>query len=212
MNSKQDLAEYWIRNGIIKDNRVIKAFMHVKRELFVSEEYKLHAYGDYPVPIPGGQTISQPTTVMMMTEALDVKIGNKILEVGAGSGYQAAILSKLVGNNGKVITTEIVEELIDYANSNINRAGIKNVKIIHYDGSQGYSKEAPYDRIIVTAACPSMPEPLVKQLKENGIIVAPIGSRYSQEVIKGRKIKDELVTETLGDFVFVPLRGKYGFD
>ena len=212
MNSKQDLAEYWIRNGIIKDNIVIKVFMRVKRELFVPEEYKMHAYGDYPVPIPGGQTISQPTTVMLMTEALEVKPGNKILEVGAGSGYQAAILSKLVGNNGKIITTEIVKELIDYASSNLKKSNISNVKLIHTDGSQGYEREAPYDRIIVTAACPEMPEPLVEHLKENGIIVAPIGSRYSQEVIKGKKIKDELVTETLGDFVFVPLRGRYGFD
>jgi len=212
MNSKQDLAEYWIRNGVIKDNRVIKAFMDIKRELFVPEEYKLHAYGDYPVTIPGGQTISQPTTVLLMTEALDIKHGNKVLEVGAGSGYQAAILSKLVENKGKIITTEIISELIDYANANLKKARIKNVKIIHTDGSQGYEKEAPYDRIIVTAACPKIPKPLVDQLKEDGLIVAPVGSRYSQQVIKGKKIKGQLITESMGEFMFVPLRGKYGFE
>lgn len=212
MNSKQDLAEYWIRNGIITDRRILKAFQDIKREDFVPSEYKLHAYGDYPVPIPGGATISQPTTVLMMTQALEIKSGQRVLEVGTGSGYQAAILSKLVGSKGKVISTEVVKELEDYAKRNLQKAGIKNVKVVYTDGSRGYEKEAPYDRIIVTAACPSIPEPLVKQLKDDGILIAPVGSRSSQEMIKAKKIKGKLVTENLGDFMFVPLQGEFGFD
>ena len=164
------------------------------------------------MPIPGGATISQPTTVLMMTQALEVKPGQKILEVGTGSGYQAAILSKLVGTKGKIITTEIVKQLEDYARSNLRKANIKNVIIIHTDGSQGYEQEAPYDRIIVTAACPHVPEPLVAQLKEQGILIAPVGSRHSQELLKIKKSKGKLTTENLGSFMFVPLKGKFGFE
>lgn len=212
MNSKEDLAAYWEQSGIITDKRILKAFNEIKREDFIPEEYKLHAYGDYPVPIPGGATISQPTTVLMMTQALEIKPGQKILEVGTGSGYQVAILSKLVGNKGRIISTEVVKEIEDYAKKNLKKAGIKNVAVIFTDGSVGYAKEAPYDRIIATAACPAIPEPLVKQLKEGGILLAPVGSKYSQEMIKARKTKGKLVTESLGDFVFVPLQGKFGFD
>lgn len=211
MPSKEQLVEHWTSSGIIKDKKVIESFKKVPRELFVAEERKEEAYGDYPLPIGEGQTISQPTTVMVMTQALDLKEGDKVLEVGSGSGYQAAIIAVIVGENGKVISTEIVNELVESAKSNIKKLKLKNVKIIKHDGSNGYAKEAPYDRIIITAACPKIPNPLIKQLREGGIIVAPVGNMNEQAMIKGRKIRGKLVEENLGNFMFVPLKGKYGY-
>ena len=211
MQEKQALVNYWTSNNIIKDKRLIEAFKKIPRENFIRKEDMDEVYGDYPLPIGYRQTISQPTTVMLMTEALEVKEGNKVLEVGAGSGYQAALLSVLVGKNGKVITTELIPELVKFAQDNIKKCNIKNVQIIEWDGSQGYEKEAPHDRIIVTAACPKIPEPLIKQLKENGIIIAPVGGLFNQTMIKGVKKDGTLKTKSLGYFRFVPLKGKYGY-
>ena len=211
MPSKEQLMEHWASSGIIKDKNVIDAFKKVPRELFVAEDRTEEAYGDYPLSIGKGQTISQPTTVMIMTQALELKEGDKVLEVGAGSGYQAAIIANIVGDNGKVISTEIVDELVESAKINIKKLKLKNVKIIKHDGSKGYAKEAPYDKIIITAACPKIPSPLIRQLKEGGIIVAPVGDMNEQEMIKGRKINGKLIEENLGDFMFVPLKGKHGY-
>lgn len=207
---KNYLIRYWKNSKIIRDDRVINAFKAVPRENFIHKEYLNEAYGDYPLPIGYGQTISQPTTVMIMTQALELKPGHKVLEVGAGSGYQAAIISKIVGKKGKVITTEIVPELVEFAKHNLGKCKIDNVFVIHHDGSQGYEKEAPYDRIIVTAACPSVPRPLIEQLKPNGIIILPVGSLSQQIMLKIRKVNG-LEKESLGNFVFVPLKGKYGY-
>lgn len=209
---KQRLIDYWKRTGTITDEKLLKTFNEVPRELFIRTGFKEEAYGDYALPIGEGQTISQPTTVMLMTQALELEQGHKVLEVGAGSGWQAAIIAKMVGNKGKVITTEIIPELAEFAKNNIEKAKIKNVKVIHYDGSQGYKKEAPYDRIIITAACPRIPQPLINQLKSNGIIVAPVGSLvFGQNMIKLRKTKSGIEQESLGSFAFVPLKGKYGY-
>lgn len=211
MTSKDQLMEHWISSGIIKDKRVIDAFRKVPRELFVAEERKEESYGDYPLPIGGGQTISQPTTVMIMTQALELKEGDKVLEVGSGSGYQAAIIANIVGKIGKVISTEIVGELAESAKRNIKKLKLKNAEIIKHDGSKGYAKEAPYNKIIVTAACPKIPNSLIKQLREGGIIVAPVGNMVEQVMIKGKKINGRIIEEKLGDFMFVPLKGKYGY-
>lgn len=211
MPSKEQLMEHWISSGIIKDKKVIDAFKKVPRELFVAEERKEEAYGDYPLPIGEGQTISQPTTVMIMTKALELKEGDKVLEIGSGSGYQAAIIAKIVKNKGKVTSTEIVEYLVELAKINIKKLKLKNVEIIKHDGSKGYVKEAPYDKIIITAACPRIPKPLIEQLREGGIIVAPVGDMNEQSMIRGRKTKGKLVEENLGNFMFVPLKGKHGY-
>lgn len=209
---KQQLIDYWKISGTITDEKLLKAFNEVPRELFIRDGFEEEAYGDYPLPIGGGQTISQPTTVMLMTQALELKEGQKVLEVGAGSGWQAAIIGKIVGNKGKVITTEIIPELAEFAGNNIKKAKIRNVEVINYDGSQGYEKEAPYDRVIITAACPKIPPPLINQLKNNGIIVAPVGSLvFGQDMLKLRKTKLGIEQESLGSFVFVPLKGKYGY-
>ncbi|MAG91117.1 protein-L-isoaspartate O-methyltransferase [Candidatus Woesearchaeota archaeon] len=209
MTSKEHLIEHWLSSGTIKDKRIIKAFKKVPREKFIRDKDD-EAYGDCPLSIGQGQTISQPTTVMVMTEALELKEGDKVLEVGAGSGYQAAIIANIVGDTGKVISTEIIDELAKFAQENINRLNLKNVKVIKHDGSQGYQQEAPYDKIIVTAACPKIPKPLTGQLKENGIIIAPVGNLIEQVMIKARKINNKLIEENLGQFVFVPLKGKHG--
>ena len=169
------LVEYWTRNKIITDEKLIEAFKKVPREKFILKEYLKEAYGDYPLPIHEEQTISQPTTVMLMSQALEVKLGHKILEIGTGSGYQAAILAEIVGSKGMVYTTEIKPSLVKFAKKNLKKAGIKNVKVIHADGSKGYARAAPFDRMIVTAAAPSTPKPLLKQLKIGGILVIPVG-------------------------------------
>lgn len=208
---KDNLVQYWEKSGLIKDKRVIEAFKDVPREKFILKEHSNEAYGDYPLPIFDNQTISQPTTVMIMTQALEVKPGNKVLEIGTGSGYQAAILSKLVGSKGVVVTTEIRERLVDFAKKNLEAVGIKNVYVMHADGSKGYEKEAPYDRIIVTAAAPAPPDVLVRQLKVGGILLIPVGSFYVQEMLKIRKTKKGLEKESLGTFRFVPLQGEHGW-
>lgn len=209
---KQQLIDYWKKSGTITDERLLKAFQEVPRELFITKGFEEQAYVDHPLPIGHKQTISQPTTVMLMTQALELKEGQKVLEIGAGSGWQAAIIGKIVGSKGKVITTEIIPELAKFAKGNIKKAKIKNVDVINYDGSQGYKKEAPFHRIIVTAACPKIPSPLIEQLDEDGILVAPVGSLvFGQDMVKLIKTKSGMKKESLGSFVFVPLKGKYGY-
>jgi len=198
---KQDLIEYWINNNIITDKRLIEAFKKIEREEFVLKEYKDDAYSDIALPILKGQTISQPTTVMIMLQALELKKTDKVLEVGSGSGYNAALLSKLVK---KVYTTEIIPELVEFAKKNLKN--IKNVKVIHCDGSKGLKEYSPYDKIIITAASEKVPDILFKQLKNNGILLAPIGPLHMQSLLKYKKKNNKLEVEDLGNFMFVPLK------
>ncbi|MBS3117369.1 protein-L-isoaspartate(D-aspartate) O-methyltransferase [Candidatus Woesearchaeota archaeon] len=206
---KKELLLRWKKEEIITSKKVLFAFDKVQRENFVPKEYKNEAYRDYPLPIGSNQTISQPTTVAIMTQALGVREGQKVLEVGTGSGYQAAILSVLVGENGRVFSVEIIPPLAQEARHALK--GYKNVKVILGDGSVGYKKEAPYDRIIVTAACPKILEKLVLQLQIGGILVAPVGSEYHQDMLKVKKLKNKIRVENLGGFLFVPLKGKEGY-
>jgi len=208
---KKQLIDYWKRSGLIKDKNVLSAFEKVKREDFVMGGDEHSAYADYPLPIHAGQTISQPTTVVMMTQALELKKGDNVLEVGTGSGYQAAIIASIVGSKGKVITTEVIPDLVKFAKANLKKAKIKNVIVVETDGSQGYEKEAPYDAIIVTAAAPAIPKKLVSQLKQGRTLVVPVGSLYMQEMVKIKKLKQDIDIKSLGHFAFVPLKGKGGF-
>jgi len=202
---KSSLIEFWRENKIIHSEKLLEAFRKVPREKFILEDYKDQAYADIALPLTKGQTISQPTTVMLMTQALDVNSDNKVLEVGTGSGYQAAILSYLAK---EIITTEIVPEMVSFAKKNLK--SYKNVKIIKAKENElGYKKEAPYDRIIVTAASPEIPKVLLEQLKPRGIMVVPVG-KYSQKMLVIKKDK-ELKINNLGEFMFVPLKGKFGF-
>ncbi len=206
---KESLMKYWVDNGIITNQDVLRAFRKVKRENFMTDEHRNYSYSDNAFPTIKGQTISQPTTVMMMTQDLNPIKGNKILEIGTGSGYQAAILAEII-NPGIVYTTEIVPELYELAKKNLKN--YKNVRIFLSDGSLGLKKYALFDRIIVTAACSETPMSLFRQLRINGILLAPIGDLYSQVIYKFTRLKDNIEEKVLGDFKFVPLKGKYGFD
>jgi len=210
---KKSLVEYWLNNSIVTDKNVIDAFNNIPRENFILKEYIEQAYGDFPLPIPANQTISQPTTVMIMTQELELKKNDKVLEIGTGSGYQSAIISKIIGSKGKVISTEIIPELIIFSRKNIFSLGIKNIKIIKVnEGEIGCKKYAKYDRIIVTSAMPSIPKKLYGQLKEYGILIAPVGDEYSQEMLKIRKLPyNKYDVKRLGMFQFVPCKGKFGF-
>jgi protein-L-isoaspartate(D-aspartate) O-methyltransferase len=189
---------------------LIKAFKEIPREKFVLKEYKEDAYKDIALPILMGQTISQPTTIMVMLHSLEIERGQNILEVGTGSGYTASLMSRLVGDKGKIISLEIVPELADFAKKNLRKLKVKNVKVVLSDGSVGYSKYAPYNRILVNAACPNINKTFLGQLKRHGIVILPVGGIYGQKLIKITK-NHEIHIETLGDFLFVPIRGRYGY-
>ena len=208
MDSNSAMVQGLISNGTLKSAVIIDAFMATDRRDFVTEGMSSIAYEDEPLPIGMGQTISQPSTVAMMTEALDPGIGMKILEIGTGSGYQAAILSRIVGDSGKVITIERLEKLFENAKKSLG--GYKNVSVVHADGSLGCEREAPFDRIIVTAASPGIPEPLKAQLADGGKLLIPVG-KYSQQMTLVTKTQGGFRQEILGDFLFVPLIGRHGF-
>ena len=212
MNQKISLVDFW-RQEYHFGERELKAFSSINRELFIPQGLRDVAYEDRPLPLLRGKTISQPTTVMIMTAALEVQEGDKVFEVGSGSGYQAAILSKLVGKKGKVYSMEVIPELIEFATQNLKKAAIKNVEIIEGDGSKGLENEGPFDRIIITAACKEFPEPLIEQLKPEGLILGPVGDEQEQEMVVGMKEKDgRLSLHFLGQFTFTPMYGKYGFE
>jgi len=216
MDGKEEEKERMFRflkeTSFLKSGKVEKAMRRVDRELFVPEGEKSFAYYDTAIPIGHGQTISAPTVVAFMLEALDLKEGMKVLEVGAGSGYNCALLSLLVGGRGKVVSVERVPELAELARANIVSAGIgmENIEIIVGDGSEGYEPEAPYDRIIVTAALPSLDSghPLIARLKKDGKLLAPVGE-YLQDLVLFEKRSGR--TSKILPVMFVPLIGKYGF-
>lgn len=206
-SEKERLIKHLIEQKALKTPRIIEAFRKIPRHLFVPEEHLSYAYEDYPLPTIGGQTISQPYTVAIMTEALEPKLGEKILEIGSGSGWQAAILGYCVDKKGKIITLEIDPDLVEFAKKNIKKVKLKNVEIICDDGKLGYPKEAPYDKCIITAACDGIPKLVIEQTKIGGRIVAPVNSFFGQSMIVADKISEsKLKKKDLGSFVFVPLR------
>ena len=195
-SARKKMVEGDLKGRDITDQNVLEIMGRVERHRFVDKHLQSIAYADHPLPIDEGQTISQPYIVALMTQILKLKSGEKVLEIGTGSGYQAAILSLLAK---KVITIERIKELYEFAKSNLR--SYKNVIIIHDDGSKGWEKEAPYDRIIVTASARDIPEPLIEQLKNNGKMVLPVKDEMFLVEKKSRKI-----TKTfLGYYAFVPL-------
>jgi len=192
------------------DEKVLKAMMRVPRHLFVPKSYEKEAYVDVPLPIGGGQTISAPHMVAIMCDLLDLNEGDKVLEVGAGSGYHCAVVSEIVGKKGKVIAVERFSDLAERARELLKRLGYDNVVIVVGDGSMGFEPEAPYDKIYVTASAPDVPKPLLEQLKPGGKMVIPIG-RYDQYLYVIEKDEKGLKKRVWGQVRFVPLIGKYGF-
>jgi len=207
------LVQHLQDSGAIKNESVKNAFLNVKRELFVAENMQAHAYADDALPIGHNQTISQPTTIAIMLELLDVKEGMKVLEVGAGCGYVVALLSQLVGEKGKVNGIEIVPELLERSKKNLEKIGAVNVTLISGDGSKGWDNEQEFDRILLSASCPFVPKPLLDQLREKGKIVAPVGDPYTQQLITIMKKGNQILKQEYpyGYFAFVPLKGKHGW-
>jgi len=197
--------------GYIKTPLVEKAFLEVPRENFVPYHLKKSAYLDIPLEIGFGQTISAPHMVAIMCEALVLKKGQKVLEIGSGSGYHAAVVSKIIGEKGRVYSVERIKELADIARENIRKTGIKNVEVFVGDGSLGFKRFAPYDRIYVTCAAPDIPKPLIDQLKDPGLLLIPVG-RYYCDLMLLRKENGKISTKNLGGCAFVPLVGKHGFN
>ena len=209
-DEKIRLVERLKRYGYIRSKEVEDAMLSIRREDFVPPDVRRYAYDDTPLEIGFGQTISAPHMVAMMCEELELKKGLKILEIGAGSGYHAAVISKIIGEEGKVYSIERIAELAEFARKNLEKAGIKNVEVIEGDGSLGLPEYAPYDRILVTCSAPDIPEPLIEQLKEGGIILIPVGRTFSV-LIKGIKKGKRLEKKEICGCAFVPLIGKYGF-
>ncbi len=202
-----------VKEGRIRSAAIIEAMETVPRELFVLPHDKRHAYVDTPLSIGHNQTISAPHMVGIMIEELDLAPGQRVLEVGAGSGYHAAVVAHVVGQKarGHVFTLEIKEGLIEFAKNNIIQAGYGDkVTIILGDGSLGYPDEAPYDRIFVTCASPDFPPPLIDQLAENGKLLIPVGSTFYSDLTLVTKIGNRLTKTKLGGCAFVPMVGEYG--
>ena len=205
-----ELIENYIKPLGVTDSRVISAFRKVPRHKFVLANYRKDAYLDVPLPIGEGQPISQPSLVAVMTQALELKGREKVLEVGTGSGFQAAILSHIAK---KVYTIEIIGRLADKAAKTLKNLQCDNVHVEIGDGSQGLQKYAPYDAIIVTAAGNQIPQPLIDQLKVGGRIVIPVGeSLYGQQLKVGKKVGNTIKIIDIEPVAFVPLRGKFGFE
>lgn len=193
----------------ITNSRVLAAMRQVPRHCFIPPPNDRSAYDDNPLPIGNGQTISQPYIVALMTELLDPQPEDRILEIGAGSGYQAAVLAALARN---VITMERIPAVAGLACSNLSNLGITNVTLVVGDGTTGHPGSAPYDGILVTAATPQIPQPLLSQLKDGGRLVAPVGGREIQELVRATRNGDRFVETRHGGVRFVPLIGKYGWE
>jgi protein-L-isoaspartate(D-aspartate) O-methyltransferase len=193
----------------VHDPRVLAAMEEIPRHLFIPPPYDRAAYDDNPVPIGNGQTISQPYIVAVMTALLHPEATDNMLEIGAGSGYQAAVLSRLVK---RLTTIERIKTIADLARKNLKTIGIDNVVVIEGDGTLGYPDNAPYNGIIITAATPDVPQPLLEQLAEGGTIVVPVGGRDLQDLITIHKQGTSFTREFHGGVRFVPLIGQYGWE
>jgi protein-L-isoaspartate(D-aspartate) O-methyltransferase len=192
----------------IRDSRVLAAMGKVPREEFISREDLMNAYGDHPLPIGAGQTVSQPYIVAAMVEGLQLRPGDRVLEVGTGTGYEAAILAELAA---EIWTIERHEELASKAREILARLGYTNVHVIHGDGSLGLPEQAPFDKILVAAAAPHLPETLIAQLADGGRLVVPVGTRAEQQVHIVSKIGNEIVVTEHDLCRFVPLVGAEGW-
>ncbi len=192
----------------IKNPRLLDAFAQVPREMFVPDEYRFQAYEDHPVPIGGGQTISQPYIVALMVQELDPRPDHRVLDVGSGSGYQTAILAKLAGH---VYAVERLEQLAQRSIDILASLDIDNVSISTHDGTLGWPEEAPFDRIICGAAAPDVPRAWTEQLSEGGRIIMPVGGRFVQTLVAVDKKGGETTRRSICDVRFVKLLGKDGW-
>lgn len=195
-----------LRGRGIHDNAVLSAMLKVPRHLFVGGMHVDHAYADSALPIKENQTISQPYIVALMTQNAMLRPTDRVLEIGSGSGYQAAVLAEIVS---KVFTIEIIKNLAETAKERLHRLGYKNIEVIHGDGYQGWASESPFDVIIITAAAPKIPEPLIAQLKIGGRLIMPFGQEvFSQDLMRYTKEANGLKKEYITGVRFVPMTGE----
>ncbi len=208
-NKRKQMVENQIKNRGVTDELVLKAMLRVPRHLFVEEAMRETAYGDFPLPIGDGQTISQPYMVAVMTEKLELDENCKVLEIGTGSGYQTAVLAEISEN---VFTIERIAALEKKARVKLEKMGYTNIAFKIGDGTLGWSQFAPYDGILVTAGSPNIPRLLFSQLVEGGRMVIPIGNSFSQILTVVRKQNGEMVEESSFSCTFVPLIGREGWE
>ncbi|MCK4456550.1 MAG: protein-L-isoaspartate O-methyltransferase [Thermoplasmata archaeon] len=207
---RERMVQKLIRAAHIHSPRVVEAMRKIPRHYFV--DIGKMAYVDSPMSIGDGQTISAPHMVGIMLEALDLRDGQKVLEVGGGSGYHAALVGEIIGRKGTVYSVERIEGLALKARSALERVGLsERVSIIVADGSLGLPEHAPYERVFVTCAAPAIPEPLVDQLEEGGKLLIPVGGTYLQDLVLGTKKRGRIKKKSHGGCVFVPLVGRHGF-
>lgn len=207
---REAMVERQIESRGIRDPKILEAFRSVPRERFLSEDYTELAYGDHPLPIESGQTISQPYVVALMIQAAEIKPGDRVLEVGAGSGYAAAIIGCIAS---KVVAIERHSELAQVASKRMDRLGYDNVEIVEGDGTKGWPDEAPFDAILAAASGSHVPPAWIEQLADGGRIVMPVGDPgWVQKLVKVTKgPAGKLITEDLGGVRFVPLIGEEGY-
>jgi protein-L-isoaspartate(D-aspartate) O-methyltransferase len=214
---KEQMVRRYMQSGYVKSEGMVKAMLRVPREEFMDPSYVDYAYSDQPFPIPGDgrQTISAPYMYPVFYEPLELKTGDRVLEIGAGSGYGAALARELVGPEGLVVTVEINPTTYRFADANLIRTGYSDVMVVLGDGSMGHPERAPYDAICVTAAAPRIPPPLVDQLNSPGKLMAPVGSSSSlwgQDLVLLEKSLDgEVNTSPLMKVAYVPLIGEHGW-
>jgi protein-L-isoaspartate(D-aspartate) O-methyltransferase len=207
---REAMVERQIESRGIREPTILEAFRSVPREEFLADEYRDIAYGDHPIPIEAGQTISQPYIVTLMIHAGEIRAGDRVLEVGAGSGYAAAVMSRIAG---QVIAIERQPDLVEVAQERMQRLGYDNVRIVEGDGTRGWAGEAPYDAILAAASGSHVPPAWVEQLADGGRIVMPVGDPgWVQKLVKVTKGPGgKLITEDLGAVRFVPLIGEEGW-
>ena len=206
--SRQMMIEQHLKGRDIRDERVLEAMARVRRQAFVPAKYAAQSYADNPLPIGVGQTISQPYIVALMTQCLKLTGNEEVLEIGTGSGYQTAILATLAK---KVYTIERFNELSESAQAVLCELGFENIEYTIGDGSCGWPEDKQFDRIIITAALPSIPEPLENQLNEGGLLVAPVGGQWAQDLVVAEKKKGQLHQQAICGCRFVKLIGKHGY-
>lgn len=213
-DKRDELVQSLRRRGYIKTSEVAEAFRKVPREKFVPSNARTDAYADHPLSIGEGQTISAPSMIAIMLEVLGAGKNQKILEIGAGSGYNAALLAEIVGEEGKIYSIERLPGVADFGRENLEKTGYDQVEVIVGDGTKGYEEEAPWDRVIITACAPKIPDTLINQMKVGGKLVAPVGKYYrSQTLLEVKKIgEEETETTEHGSCAFVPLVGENGWE
>lgn len=207
MSDKENMIEQQLKGRDIYDEKVLQAMRAVDRKIFVPSDVKDMAYDDTPLPIGRGQTISQPYIVAYMAQVLDLNPEDKVLEIGSGCGYNAAVLSRMVSH---VYSVEIIEWLAELAQENIKQADTPNVSVRFGDGFEGWPEEGPFDKIMLTAATPVIPSPLKKQLKTGGKILAPITDTFQKLTILEKTVDENFIEHDLIHVRFVPMTGKTG--